>query len=434
MSYHLYVRPMPPFPDSPADSDEQLFNWVLLDASGDAQARGVGETRTAIEQTLAQNALESVRLIGLIPGDEALFCWADIPARQERHIRQALPYAVEEQLAQDIDSMHLALGQREAPGFRVAAIDHQRMAAWSALFNGWAHVRLEAIMPDAALLPAVDEDWTICMEGDTALLASKRGEWLRMHIDNLMIFADTLAMPAEDEVTAEVRVTLFGTQADLDKQAAVVSTLQGSERLVVRQQVLELIPLELLAHAHHHHMSHAINLCQGSYGIRTEGGGALRPWRPLIAVACLWLVLQLGVEVGLGFYRQQQADNLEQQAMSIYRQAFPGNRSTTINNVRRVLEGEFRVAGEQGSNAGFLYLMKATGQQYAALPDHGSVQFNNINYSRARGELVVDLKADNFNKLNALRSGLTKDGLQAEIGSVVNEASGARGRLTISGG
>ena len=434
MSYHLYVRPMPPFSDGSADASEQVYNWVLLDASGEAQARGTGEARESIEQTLAQNALDSVRLIGLIPGDEALFCWADIPARQERHIRQALPYAVEEQLAQDIDSMHLALGQREAPGFRVAAIDHQRMSAWTELFSDWAHVRLEAILPDAGLLPVADEDWTICMDGDTALLASKRGEWLRMHIDNLAIFADTLAMPMEEEVAADVRVTLYGRQDELDRQAALVSTLQGSERLIVKQQALELMPLELLAHAHHHHLSHPINLCQGRYATRSESSGLLRPWRPLIAVACLWFVLQVGVEIGLGVYRHQQAADLEQQAMSIYHRAFPANRSTNVDTVRRVLEGQFRVAGEQGSRTDFLYLMKATGQQYAALSGNQSVEFNNINYSQARGELVVDLKADNFSKLNALRTGLTKDGLKADIGSVVNEANGARGRLTISGG
>lgn len=434
MSYHLYVRPLPPFPDSPVETGEQAYNWVLLDASGQALARGMGETRPVIEQTLAQNALESVRLVGLIPGDEALFCWADIPARQERYIRQALPYAVEEQLAQDIDSMHLALGQREEAGFRVAAIDHQHMAAWSALFDNWDHVRLEAILPDAGLLPVVEEDWSICMDGDTALLDSKHGEWLRMHIDNLMIFADTLAAPMEEEVATEVRVTLYGTQEDLDRQAALVSTLQGSDRLVVKQQALELIPLELLAHAHHHHLSHPINLCQGRYAVRTEGSGAWRPWRPLIAVACLWFVLQMGIEIGLGVYRHQQATALEQRTMSIYHQAFPGNRATRVDNVRRVLEGLFRAAGEQGKVAGFLYLMKATGQQYAELSGNSSVEFNNINYNQARGELVVDLKADNFSKLNALRTGLAKDGLKAEIGSVVNEATGARGRLTISGG
>ncbi len=57
MSYRLYVRPIPPFSDADQDPDAQMFNWVLHDASGDAQARGTGDSRDAIEHTLAQNAL-----------------------------------------------------------------------------------------------------------------------------------------------------------------------------------------------------------------------------------------------------------------------------------------------------------------------------------------------------------------------------------------
>lgn len=116
MSYRLFVRPMPPYADpDQSPPDAQLFSWVLQDASGDAQARGTADTREHIEQTLAQNALEKVLLIGLIPGDEAVFCLADIPAKQTRFIQQALPYAVEEQIAQDIDSVHLALGGPHTP-------------------------------------------------------------------------------------------------------------------------------------------------------------------------------------------------------------------------------------------------------------------------------------------------------------------------------
>lgn len=214
----------------------------------------------------------------------------------------------------------------------------------------------------------------------------------------------------------------------------MLASLQQSGRLSVSQQTLELMPLELLAHAHHHHLCNPINLCQGNYALSREGHSALRPWRPAIALVCLWFLLQVGVELGLGFYHQSRASDLNEQAMALYREAFPTDRRTHAGNVRRVLEGQLRLAEQQGPNADFLALMKQAGHQYSILPGNETVQFNTINYSRSRGELVVDLRADNFNKLNALRSGLTTSGLKAEIGSVVNEASGARGRLTISGG
>jgi general secretion pathway protein L len=136
----------------------------------------------------------------------------------------------------------------------------------------------------------------------------------------------------------------------------------------------------------------------------------------------------------MGFYYQQQADEIREQAMAVYREAFPGDTRTHSGNVRRVVEGQLRQLQAEGPNAGFLTLMKYTGEQYSKIPDSRAVTFNSVNYSQNRGELVVDVRADSYDKLSTLRNGLTSRGLEAKIGSVVNESNGARGRLTVSGG
>ncbi|MEQ9547573.1 MAG: type II secretion system protein GspL [Marinobacter sp.] len=434
MSYRLYVRPLPPFADPEQTPDAQLYNWVLHDASGDTQAHGRGDSRDLIEQTLGQNALDNVLLIGLVPGDEALFCLADIPAKQTRFILQALPYAVEEQIAQDIDTVHLALGSHTESGFRVAAIDRSRMSDWVDLFSGWEHARLDAIYPDSALLPETQSGWSICLDGENAMLISDRGEWLSIQSRNLGMFVHTLAAPPSEDVVAEVPVTVFGTEQELDQQQSAISELRAAGRLVVKLEAIELMPLELLAHAHHHHLSHPINLCQGSYGVTGGQASPLRAWKPLIAVASVWFVIQMGVELGMGFYHQEKADATREQAMAIYREAFPDDRRTHAGNVRRVVEGQLRSIGSGGPAADFITLMKYTGDQYTKVPQNQSLTFNSINYSRSRGELVVDVRADTYSRMSALRNGLAQQGLEAQIGSVVNESSGARGRLTVSGG
>ena len=434
MSYRLYVRPVPPLADPEQNPEAQAFNWVLQDASGDTQARGTGDFQIDIEQTLAQNALENVLLIGLIPGDEALFCVADIPAKQSRYIQQALPFAVEEQIAQDIDTVHLALGRHTDEGYRVAAIDEERMERWVGLFSDWEHARLDAIYPDASLLPVTEGGWSVCLDGEIALMVSDRGEWLSMHSANLGMFAHTLAVPPSEEVVAEVPVTLYATEQEFDAQPTIVSDLKSPGRLTVRRETLELMPLELLAHAHHHHLSQPINLCQSRFSNRAKTESPLKPWKPLIAVAAVWFGIQVALEVGMGFYYERKADDLQERAMAVYREAFPGDRRTHAGNVRRVIQGQLRVAGSEGPDLGFITLMKYTGQENSELPSGQSVTFNSVNFSRSRGELVVDVRADSYDRLSALRNGLANQGLEAEIGSVVNESSGARGRLTVSGG
>lgn len=434
MSYRLYVRPVPPFAALEGAMEDQRFNWALVDASGVFQAQGQDDMRHNIEQTLAQNDLDHVRMIGLVPGDEVLFCFAEIPAKQSRYIRQALPFAVEEQLAQDIDSVHLALGEQTGRGFRVAAIDRQRMAIWQELFEAWQGVRLDAMYPDAALLPVNESQWVLCIDGGDTLVAGAGGEWFRMNTANLGIFTQTLAQPAEDEVSARIGVTIYGNAADMETNQPFIQQLEGEGRLSVSRETLELMPLELLAHAHHRQLSHPINLFQGRFALMQEGSGAWRVWRPVAVVAALWLALQLCVEVGLGYYHSQQADELSAQAMTIYHKAFPGDDRTNPDNVKRVLQGQLRVANQNGSSEDFLALLRQAGAEYAQAGGNGKIRFETVNYSRQRGELVVDLKADNYDRLSTLRSALGNRGLEARIGSVVNENSGTSGRLTLSGG
>ncbi len=434
MSYRLYVRPLLAFADPGENPDDRLFNWVLYDAGGDAQAQGSSDLRSTIEHTLSQNGLEDVLLVGLIPGDEALFCTADIPAKQSRFINQALPYAVEEQIAQDIDSVHLALGHHTQQGYRVAAVDRGRMTQWLELFRGWSHVRLDAIYPDAALLPMTEGGWSICLDGESAMMASDRGEWLSMQSANLGMFAHTMAMPPSEDMVAEVPVVIYATQSEFEEQQTILGELMVPGRLSVRREALELMPLELLAHAHHHHLCHPINLCQRDFSVKGGKASPLKPWKPLIAVAAVWFVVQVTLEAGMGFYYQQQAEDMRQEAMAVYQNAFPADSRTHAGNVQRVIEGQLRIAGSDGLDVDFVTLMKYTGQQYSKVASAGSVTFNSINYSRSRGELVVDVRAESYDRLSTLRNGLSSQGLDAKIGSVVNEASGARGRLTVSGG
>lgn len=432
MSYRLYVRPVSP--GAGPDADAQLYSWGLCDASGNIQARGAEDTREQIEQILAQNALDDIPMAALVPGQEVLYCLADIPVRHSRYISQALPYAVEEQIAQDIETVHLALGEHTAEGYRVAAIDRDRMGHWFGLFSGWAGTRLTAIFPDSALLPATAGGWTLCLDGDVAMLMSDRGEWLNVHPDNLGMLIQTLAAPSEEEVAAQVPVTVYATEAELDACQAVLAQLRAPGRLAIREEILEITPLELLIHTRQQQLCQPVNLCQGPFSLHSGSTGLMRPWKPLIAVASLWFVIQVGLEIGMGVYYQQQADTLEQQAMAIYRQAFPDDRRAHAGNVRRVIEGQLRVAGAGGPQLDFINLMKFTGQQYSQLSAQDALLFNSVNYSRNRGELVVDLLADNYERLNTLRNGLASQGLEAQIGSVVNEAGGTRGRLTVSGG
>lgn len=431
MSYRLYVRSVSGSVVVEQQPGERRYSWALLDSAGHCQARGDADSQDDIEQTLAQNAIENSLLIGLIPGDEAAFCLANIPAKQQRFIAQALPYAVEEQLAQDIETLHLALGSRGDQGYRVAAIDRERMANWLGVFSGWRDLTLRGIYADASLLPPRADGWSACVDGEVTMLLGPAGEWLSVQTANLSMFLQTLLVPGNDAATA---LTLYLEGQAGDEPSLLMTDRVAQDEIEITTEHSGHLPVELLALSHQHPGASAINLCQGNFAAGPAKKSALTPWRPLILVAAAWLVLQLSLETGLGWYYQSQADNLNAQAMSVYRQAFPDDRRTHPGNVRRVVEGQLRQNADSGPSLNFITLMKFTGQQYAAVSDSKGIRFNSLNYNQARGELVVDLRADSYDLMSRLRNGLAAQGLDAQIGSVVNEAGEIRGRLTVSGG
>ncbi len=419
----------------PDETAPWRYDWLLQDAGGQVQAQGEAEEKDAIEQVLRQNDLDNVRLTGLLPAENVLWCTAVLPGKQSRYLRQALPFAVEEQLAQDVESVHLALGNRYEDAYSVAAIDEPLMADTVARLSQWS-ADLHAVYADAALLPVDNGRWTFCIEGSDTLIAGAGGEWCRLQTQNLPVYVETLEAASGDDETLPV-LRIYVTPAAREAHSLVIAALEQSERFSVIVEDLAASPLELLAHAHHLRLCQPINLSQGPFA--TDSGTqspwrAWRAWRAVAVVAGIWFVLQVGLEIGQGIYFERDAQHWQQQALSTYKSIFPRESRVTGQNMKRVLEGKLRLASQQGSNLGFLPLLKQAGYQYSVIPDKGNLEFDSVNYSQDRGELVIEMKADNFDKLNQLKNGLTSAGLEARIGSVVNDKNSARGRITITGG
>lgn len=436
MSYRLYVQPVAQLPSTEGE-DAWHFDWILLDASGETAAEGHRQRQEDIEQVLAQNDMEQVRLIGLLPGNVISYCRAHIPAKQSRYIRQALPFAVEEQLAQDIESLHLALGERRGDNWDVAAIDYSHIEAWNDLFDSWNGAVLTAIYPDADLIPVGDAYLGVVVEADDALIRVADGGWFRIPAEGFALFAEALLQRAlqSNEIVQTARpIKVYGRELALEAQRVALAALEQEEGVTVSRESISISTVALLAHAHHAGAATPINLCQSDFEPDSGKASPWRQWRVAAGVAGVWFLLQLGIEVGQGYYHETRAEQLEAQAVQLYQSVFPNEPGLTPANLQRRLQGRLNAAANRGGGLDFLALMRHVGYQYSVMPGRNQTQFSAINYSRQQGQLRLDVKSDAFSRLDALKTGLEEAGLQAQMGSVVNEATGARSRITVSGG
>jgi general secretion pathway protein L len=110
----------------------------------------------------------------LLPGELAILNCVQLPARSQRQALQALPFVVEEQLADDIEKVHLSVGHRLDDGrWPVLVVDLAIMASLMDICDQ-TNLRLKAIYVDAQMLPASNGRLSILMHDDRVLFHSSQ--------------------------------------------------------------------------------------------------------------------------------------------------------------------------------------------------------------------------------------------------------------------
>ena len=103
----------------------------------------------------------------LVPSEHLLLMVVALPLPSRRKRLEALPFAIEDRIAEPLDAVHLALGEVVAADGRHLAcvVDHARMADWVAAAEA-AGLARAAIMPDALALPVPAEGrWMVYRDG-----------------------------------------------------------------------------------------------------------------------------------------------------------------------------------------------------------------------------------------------------------------------------
>ncbi|UZE94479.1 type II secretion system protein GspL [Alkalimarinus alittae] len=432
MPNKLFIRAL----SLPEKEDEGLsnFEWALYARAGQKIAGGFAERFEDVQQLLDQNAIEDVQIIGLIPANIINSTQVTIPGKQSRYVQQALPFAVEDQLSEDIDSVHIALGDKLSNGnYSVEVISYDFFKLY---FDALVHTgfTIHAIYSDASLLPIQGVDAVIGFENDWALVDIKPGTVSRVKRFNLVsYFESVLITEGTSEGTDKKKVSCYIPPEQADSLKIVLAELQQTEGFEWTTHDLNVPILELLCESWFQQGTKGINLCQGDFKIANASAPSFKKWKAVAAVAGIWFCLQVGVDLGKGYYYQDEAENYSQAALDVYKSLFPAERRVSVNNLRRTLQGKLNSANASQGNTDFLSLLSEAGYQYSKVPNNQTIEFKSVNYSDQRQELTIELRAGSFQQLDQLKNGLTDAGLGAKISSAINEQNSVRGRLSVTG-
>src|ERR1700739_932861 len=141
MADWLLLR-LPRIPDQPA-------TWLGVDPPG---ARSGPPQSGPLSLAAARSA--GRRICVLVPGTDVLVAEPELPTKAGTKLQQLVPYALEEQLADDIDDLHSAIGKRPAESTRtpVAVVTRALMDQWLTALKS-AGLEPDAMYADSDLLP-----------------------------------------------------------------------------------------------------------------------------------------------------------------------------------------------------------------------------------------------------------------------------------------
>lgn len=355
-----------------AATDELRLYWQSLEGDG------LNLTLSDCTQRLA-----GLKLALVVPMEVVTALTVELPTQKQRWLRKALPYTVEEWLTEDIESFHLALGEKNAEGlFAVRALDRQWLSDWlQRLEESGLHIA--AIYLDADMLPLNGR--TVLMQPERILIGGETDERMVVHPDAWAALQDRLSPFTPVETDSPYRMLAQGQQW-------------------------------------------AIDLAQEDFARAPE-----RAWlgyaKPAALVLGLWLCLQMAFDIGQGWYYNQQSQQFHAASLASYRELFPED--SRIVNLRAQFDDHLQQGSFQGSA---LLMLLERFSSVMAEGDVSSLQVHEMAYSKSRGDLAVQMKAKDFSELDDLRQRLAATGLNVQMGSASREEQGVTARLIIGEG
>jgi type II secretion system protein L len=120
---------------------------------------------------LGSNPQQSAHwIIALVPAETVLTTSVDLPIKSGARLRAALPFALEEQLAEDVENLHFASGRRDDNGLLpVAVVADEQMREWLTTLEA-AGIFAEKIIPENHGLAKIPGTMSLLVADDYVML------------------------------------------------------------------------------------------------------------------------------------------------------------------------------------------------------------------------------------------------------------------------
>lgn len=393
-------------------TEDAPASWLIIDGNG-ARSGPVVNGPIGDALTLAQ----ARRTVILLPATDITLAEPDLPpVRGAARIAQAVPFALEEQLASDLENLHFAVGARNpaASATPVAIVARSVLDRWQAVWEA-AGIHPDAAYAESSLVPSAPNATVLVLDEGT--LHVRRPGSVAYALDALSL-TTALDLALAPSTEGGEHVTFYAGTVDYESNKDVIEGLR--ERTATLQ--VKLLPdgvLPLLAAQLP--TARAVNLLQGTYAPPSSLGPRLRQWRVPAALAAATLLVFLGSQAVKLWQLRQAEQKLNAEIAQTFESILPGQ---PMVDPRAQVQGVLARAG--AGAGGLLPAVSVLAQAMAQVP---SSHVEAMNFRG--GVLELRLVAPSVEALDGIRQAMSSRGAQVDLQSTNPRGGQVEGRLNV---
>jgi general secretion pathway protein L len=386
--------------------DQELtdFHWAVCDETAES---GELDWQPAAADELAVIAVQHPHpLIFVIPQQCVYLTQLELPQKVGRQVLAAIEFQVEDQLAQDIESQHFALGNTSTNPISIAVVTRAIMERCMTLAHSHG-LRLVQILPELFLCPWQGESVALIEGCDGYLLRYGDYRGLKCHAE---------VLPAMLEMVK--RDVIFDEIVYYQRAADPMPELEGYR--LERRTLAATRPGFLDAPI--------INLQQRDYQLSSAWRSLAKAWR--------WVGILFAVLLLVGAYNKAMAlqeletrlAEVRQQQYELVKPHLPAD--TTVDaNLKKLLIERLKKIQEGQREQGFMKLLLDFTKAQKQFPE---VKVSRISYQGTR--LGFDVSSTKLNDIEALLEAISKMGINVKLESLSIRPEESSGRLVLQGG
>lgn len=392
--------------------------WLTVDEYGTVVEPGTASLADAAAKAAGR------RVIALAPATEVLRTAADVPVRNRSKLAQLLPFAMEEQLADDVESLHFAAGGAPADApLPVGVVRREQMAGWLEALQA-AGLEPAALYSEADGMDELPGTGVLFIEPGRAVLRRSDGAAITTETDGLEATVNLWLAAAGEAATGANLLAYVDAACGADVDTSLDAVRAEVHTLEVKRLDGGLLPrLATLIAARP-----GVNLMQGEFARRSNMGRYLPKWRVAAALLVGIVVLATGAKVAETWRLGREAENLRAAVEQAFRYTFPDVRQVR-EDVRAQFDSQLKVLGASRSadNAMFLDALQLVA---GAVRQNAATKLEGVDYRS--GVMELRLRAPSVETLDKIQRDISGNGrFEAEIQSANADDGAVLGRLRI---